>query len=872
MESGVLLGPYKILELLGAGGMGEVYLAQDTRLHRRVAIKLLSTDFASDANRLDRLRREARLLAQVDHPSVATIHGMEEHGDATFLVMEYVRGQTLANRITMARIPVYEALQIALRLTEGLEAAHAKGIIHRDLKPANVMVSEDPAGDPTVKILDFGLAKAYEVGGKTAEISPDLSHSPTNTGMRRTGVVLGTAAYMSPEQVRGKPVDRRSDLWSLGCVMYEMLAGEKAFGGDTLSDLIVGVLGAEPDWRSLPEGLSPRIADLLRRCLTKDVSRRWRDAGDATIILRDALAEPDGDPVPAGLFSPRMATSPPVAQPTARFTIHLPEEEPVEPASASAVAISRDGRRFVYVARRGETTCLVLRELNSLGSQMIAGTEGASAPFFSPDGRFVAFHAAGKLMRVTVSGGPPVPIADAPALRGGSWASDGSILFTGAPGMGLRRVPAEGGMPDLLTHLDADGDERTHRWPFLLPGCDAALFTIRRKADSSFDRARIARLALPSGSIDIILERGTDARYVPTGHLLFVRGGALHAVPYDSRTNRVTGMPVAVVEGLMTNPNSGAAQYAVSDNGTLLYLRGGEWAAQRLLVWAAPGESDRVLSNGRRPYQSPRVSPDGQCVAVMIEGATDDIWIYNLAREALTRLTFEAGSNVAPLWAPSGKELVISSNRFGPYNLYRVPVDRSSAPERLTTSENIQFAGCWSSDGRFLLYVEVDPETGPDIWVLDSESGDTRPLLKEEYVETAPALSPDDRWLAYASDESGKLEVYVQAFPAPGGKWQVSENGGCDPVWSHDGRILYYLSGERLLTVDVAPGHELIHGSAQVVLDASYEPAAFAGVRNFDVTADGRFLFVGREPDPPREIHVVLNWLAELEELVPRGR
>jgi serine/threonine-protein kinase len=632
----------------------------------------------------------------------------------------------------------------------------------------------------------------------------------------------------------------------------------------------------------------------------KDLTRRLHDIADARIEIEDTLREPRetsevAAPVPAGRLKWIMAAAvagtgllgfilggilsdmargrgapEAIAPPTARFVVDLPETLPLEPSLRSALAVSPDGQRVVYVARSGDSTELALRRMDNMEVHPIPGTKGASGPFFSPDGEYIGFQVAGKLMKAPLSGGA-VPLADASAFRGGAWNSRGTILFTAVPGTGLWRVPAMGGDSQLVTELDLDNDERTHRWPNFLPGGMHALITVRSGWHSSFEQGQIARLSLSSGTIESVFDGGSDAQYVPSGHLLFVRSGKLFAVPYDPDENRIAGQATAVVDEVMTNPSTGAGHFDVSTNGTLAYVRGGEWVSQRQLVWVAPDETERPVIASTGAFQSPRLSPDGKRLAVTVEGANDDIWIYDQASGSPMRLTFEAGANVAPTWSPDSSQVTFSSNRKGSFNLYRKPADGSRPAERLTTSEHIQFVGSWSSDGLLLAFIQISAETGPDIWVYDDETKQQEPLLQGVYSESSPAFSPDGRWLAYTSDESGRPEIYAHEFRGSGGKWQVSTEGGSEPLWSQDGRTLFYRSGNRLIRVPVQPGAEWVAQKPQVALEVKYEANAISGIPNYDVSPNGKeFVMVRSQPRMlPGQIQVVLNWFEELRRAVP---
>jgi len=884
---GQTLGHYRIGEKLGEGGMGVVYRAQDTLLGREVAIKALPEAFARDPERLARFRREAQLLASLNHPNIAAIHGLEEQDGQRYLVLEYVPGQTLAERLKRGSLPVEEALEICKQIAEAFEAAHEKGIIHRDLKPANVKVT--PEG--RVKVLDFGLAKAFEPEGSEAE----LSKSPTiSMAATRAGVILGTAAYMSPEQARAKPVDKRTDIWAFGCVLYEALSGRLAFPGDTVSDNIAAILAREPDPQALPETTPPKIRDLLRRCLQKDPSRRPRDIGDLRIEIEEALsafsvhavAPLPERPARRGVWWPLAAIlvlsvaitgviafwmgrgfrqAPPSASP--RLTLALPAKTPLAPdLPTRSIALSPDGQTFVYVASVGGATQLYLRALNQFEPTPMPGTEGASNPFFSPDGQWVAFAASGKLKKVAITGGAALTICgDMGTFRGGTWLPDNTIVFSPQAVGGLYRVSAAGGALQPLTKSEKG---EGHRWPEFLPGGQQVLFTVWR---GSIEASRVAVVSLKTGERRILLEGGSYSLYAPTGHLVYARTAGLLAVPFDLQRLQVTGSPVPIQDGVMTQL-PGHAQASLSADGTLVYVPGGLQEAERsLLSMNRKGQAQPLLQT-RRAYENPRISPDGRRLAARITAATADIWVHEIGRESLTRLTFEA-ANWMPVWTPDGKRIAFSSTKAGgPPNLYWTRADGSGGLERLTTSDQPQFPGSWSPDGKFFAFIESFANTGWDIMILPLE-GDRKPkpFLQTQFTELAPALSPDGRWLAYQSNESVRNEVYVQPFPGPGGKWQISTDGGTHPVWSRNGREIFYRNGAKVYAVAVQPASGFSFGKPTLLFEAPYTYASSPSP-NYDVTLDGQhFVMIKAEEGQASvtQVNVILNWFEELKRRVP---
>ncbi len=934
LSAGSKLGPYEILSQLGAGGMGEVYRARDTKLGREVAVKVLPSAFSGDPERLARFEREAQLLASLNHPNIAAIYGLEESGGVHALVMELVEGPTLAERLAgtqpLARsreagppsplgrgaggegagsspLPLGEALPIARQIAEALEAAHEKGIVHRDLKPANVKVT--PEGK--VKVLDFGLAKAF-AGDSSAT---DLSQSPTVTsGSTREGVVLGTAAYMSPEQARGKPLDKRTDIWSFGCVLYEALTSRQAFSGETVSDTIAAVLSRNPDWQALPAATPTKILDLLRRCLQKDATRRLHDIADARIEIEETLSGtvevgavhdlPRSDreaplqknwvrALPWGLAAistlalvaltvGNVLRAPrPPTRPVARFVVPLPPTERLALGLFTAIALAPDGSRLVYVANHAGTTQLYVRAIDRFEVTPIAGTEAASSPFFSPDGQSVGFFAEGKLKKVSLSGGAPLTLCSAPVNRGASWRPDDTIIFAPSITSGLFRVSAAGGTPKPLTVPDRKKGELSHRWPEILPGGKAVLFTIW--TGTTFDDARIGVLSLETGERRVLVEGGTYARYVPSGHLVYARTGGLLAVPFDLKRLEVTGPPASILEGVSMNPTFGAAEFSSSTDGSLAYVSGGSTVGERTLLWVDRKGAAQPLPAPPRGYRAPRLSPDGQRLAVGIEGTNSGVWLYELARGTLTRLT-ASGPIPFPIWTPDGKHVTFVSALGGALNLYWMPADGSGAAERLTTSEDAQWESSWSPNGQVLAFSESDPTTGLDIWVLSLEGDPSTPLgagrkpqpfLQTPSNEGGGMFSPDGRWLAYVSDESGRNEIYVRPFPGPGGKLQISTEGGTEPMWPRNGRELFYRNGDKMMAAAVETRPAFAAAKPKLLFEGHYETGVFAFQPNYDVASDGQRLLMlkaSEQESAATQINVVENWSEELRRLAPVGK
>ena len=879
LASGVRIGPYDVIAMIGVGGMGEVYRARDMRLKRDVAIKVLPPHVAGDRERLARFEREAQTLAALSHPHIATIFGLEFGPDGVHtLVMELVEGRTLQELIDGARgsLPLLDTLTIARQTAEALEAAHEKGIVHRDLKPANIKLT--PEGK--VKVLDFGLAKAFAADSG----EPDPRNSPTlSLAATRAGVILGTAAYMSPEQARGRPLDKRTDIWAFGCVLYEMLAGRPAFGGDNITDTLASVVSHDPDWSALPPATPPRVQQLLRRCLERDRTRRLRDIGDARIDMEDTRDLPvslatrpprRGALIPllvgvlagsvvAGVSVWRLTREPAATRaPLMRFSQPLPPGETLGgPWLGTLVELSPDGTHLVYTAQRSGNSQLYLRRMDQLQAQPIPGTDAGYGAFFSPDGQSLGFAAQGKLKRVPLSGGSPTTVCQARMLGGGSWGPDGSIIFNDVIGAGLVRVPASGGSPQALTTL-ARG-ENIHSWPDILPGGKAVVFTVSRGSGGDDANSSIVVQSLEDGRRRTLIERSAQARYA-AGYLVFVRADRLHAVPFDADRLEVTGPVVSLVDDLRLVAGGFSANFSVSRTGSLVYtqnIRGGN----RSLVWVDRQGAAVVTPAPPRAYWQPQIIPhvsgaDGRRIALMISGDNPDIWIYEQARGAVTRLTVEPGEDETPLWSPDGSRIAYTSQRSGQKRAIHVrPADGSGAETLLGSSDYHVHLTSWAPDGKTIAYQESHPSTGWDIWLLPLE-GDRKPgpLLNTEFDETSAVFSPDGRWLAYASTQSGRNEVYVQPYPGPGARTQISTDGGISPLWSRNGRELFYRAGERIMAISIETRPALSAGTPTKLFEGFYESF-------YDVGADGRFLMIRPEANAAAtQFFFLLNWADDL--------
>jgi serine/threonine-protein kinase len=807
--------------------MGEVYRARDTRLNRDVAIKVLPESFAGDAERLARLNREAQVLAALNHPHIAHIHGLEESNGVRALVLELVEGEDLAQRIARGPIPTDEALPIARQIAEALEAAHEQGIIHRDLKPANIKVRPDG----TVKVLDFGLAKAMDpamASTANAMNSPTLSMHAT-----QAGIILGTAAYMSPEQAAGKPVDKRSDLWAFGVVLLEMLTGRPTFGGETTSHVLAAVLKDEPDWTTLPVATPQAIRRLLRRCLEKDRKRRLADAADAKLEIDDALSASvtgDNAPTPLGAAA-RSRTSYALpwliavaamlvvaavsvgwwraARPTSRPLMRFTEQETAVTldvlARGSSVAISPDGLRLAYIVSGGGTTHLSVRRLDNSVSTLLSGTEGAGAPFFSPDSRSIAFFTQQGLKKISVEGGAAIAVADVGVNpRGGAWGVDGNILFANQR-TPLLRVSATGGPVRPATVLDQQKAEVSHRFAQLLPGGEAFLFTAGRD-NNQWDDATVNVQSIKTGERKTLVEGGYFGRFLPGGYLLYVHGNSLFAAPMDVDRLALTGPAIPVLEDVGGRATNGFASLDLSASGMVVYVGGASVSSELSLFWIDPsGKLQRLSAQPGQYYGRPRPSPDGARLAVVrtAEGSSANLWVYDWAQNRMTRLTFlKSGLGGAPgqgTWTPDGKHVVfaIDSHELSGAGIYWVRADGAGEPQRLLAGDNLR-PSSWSPDGKRLLYTSFGADYG--IWMLPVDVADSeRPagakpelFLSSKIPLLVPVFSPDGRWVAYSAQDSGESDVFVR--PVRGaGKWQVSTAGGATPMWSAAAHELFYL-------------------------------------------------------------------------------
>jgi len=915
LEVGTRLGPYEIVAPLGQGGMGEIYRATDTRLDRTVAIKILSPALADDVQFRERFEREARAISALEHPHICALYDVGEFSGSRipdpgsripdtraplrYLVIQYLDGETLEARIAKGPLPLPEALTIAIQIADALSAAHRAGIVHRDLKPGNVMLTKTGA-----KLLDFGLAK---VSAPVVAVSSTMA--PTTPTVTAQGAILGTFQYMAPEQIEGLEADARTDIFAFGALLFEMITGKKAFEGKTRASLIGAILKDEPPRVSQVQPVAPPALDrIVATCLAKEPDDRWQTARDLHRELKWVAENPAGavaptavsalpsSPAPsrlrtiagvAGGLAVGIALTAGAVWLAARYTRQTPHQVRFSIPNMSAqtllaagdrnIAISPDGRHIVFRVGGGAgpgTSQLFVRALDQIDSQMLAGVTG-TGPFFSPDGHWIGFLDQGQIKKVSITGGPAILICRFNGLsRGATWGPDGTIVFATTLGnAALMSVPAGGGEPRKLTSLESG--ETAHIFPSFLPGGTAVLFTVVRSSQT-VENGEIAVLDLKTGRRKVLIRGGGQAEYVRDGHLLYAVSGTLRAVRFDLDRLEVQSDPVPVVEQVMTTVN-GAGHFAVSNDGTLAYVQGrtAAPAAPRSLVWVDRKGRETPIEAPPRAYEMPRISPDGTRVALQVADQENDIWIWDVTRKTLTRLTFDSGADNLPVWTPDNRSIVFNSTRSGVRNLYRQAADGTGAVERLTTSENNQFPFSMTPDGKHLVLGEVAPLTAADVRVLALDGPrQTQPIVQTPFAEYGGQISPDGRWMAYQSNESGAFQIYVRPFPnVDSGRWQVSTSGGTRARWApRSGRELFYLDGDLTLTaVPVrAEGATFSFGNPAKVFDRKYYSGFNLGA--YDVSPDGqRFLMIKEDrateqaAAPPTNLIVVLNWTEELK-------
>jgi len=906
LSLGVRLGAYEIVAL--AGGMGEVYRAHDTKLERSVAVKVLPDAFAADVQRIVRFEREAKVLASLNHPHIAALYGMEQDGGRHFLVMELVEGETLADRLQRGAIPVEEALTIAHQIADALDAAHERGVVHRDLKPANVKITPDEK----VKVLDFGLAKAMsDESGVPQGISPApavVTHSPTLSMMAtQAGVILGTAAYMSPEQAKGLPADHRSDVFSFGCVLYEMLTGRQPFQGETVPEVMASVLVREADLGALPPNLNPRLPELLKRCLEKNPKRRWQSVADMRAEIEAIAAAPRAVPaaqvvvatprplwkraVPVGagaiaaslitgavMWALRPSASPPVVT---RFPVTLAEGQQLTTATRNGVAISPDGTQIAYVTA-GQ---LYLRPMSELDGKPITGADQGNVgdPVFSPDGRSIAFYTPTGLAirRVAVNGGAAVTITPTVgAPLGMSWGGDG-IVFVGFSVKGVFRVAASGGKPDLIAAVK--GDEVAYGAQ-MLPDQQHVLFTVADGTTSDqWDKARIVVESVTTHQRKIVLEGGSDARYLRTGHIVYAVGGVLFAIPFDVRRLEVSGGPTPIVAGVRraVGGNTGVAFFDVSDNGSLIYapgpVSGSAASALDVAVIDIAGGNSTPLKLPPASYEFPRVSPDGKRIAVHVDdGKEANVWIYELSGGTSARRLTNGGRNRFPVWSPDGQRVAFQSDRESDLGIFSQRADGSGAASRLTTADKdtAHVPESWSPDGT-LIFAVTKGQTNT-LWTLSPQDNKVAPFgdVTSAFLPAA-TFSPDGRSVAYTVARTlNDVSVFVQPFPSTGSKYLITATG-IHPFWSPDGKELFYRFRGQIFAVSITARPTFAFGNPKPV-NGPFRERGPQFERENDITPDGK-QFVGvvaRGASPSAttsasQLQVVLNWYEELKARVP---
>ena len=900
LRSGTKLGPYEIISPLGAGGMGEVYKARDTRLDRIVALKVLHAHLADRPELRERFKREAKTIASLKHEHICTLYDVGYENGIDFLVMEYLEGESMAQRLSKGPLPLDQVFRYAIEITDALDTAHRQGFTHRDIKPGNIMLTKNGS-----KLLDFGLAKLRQQVVKGAVLDSQDPTPPLLVPSVVEGTLVGTPQYMSPEQAEGKQddIDGRTDIFAFGAVVYEMVTGKKAFEGKSQLSVLSAILHLEPPAMSSLAPMTPSALDrVVKKCLAKDRDKRWQSASDLHDELqwiRDggsqaALTNPSAKGwrrmLPwavvflAGAIIASLAilylrpSAPHDELAVTRLTVAKPSGEQIGGSLLPEIALSPDGTHLAYSASRGGAQQLYLRSMDSLEAKAIPGTEGASEPFFSPDGQWIGFFAQGKLRKVSVNGGSSQTLSDAPYPVGGSWGPDDTIYFAPSNLSGLWKIPASGGKPEEVSKLDRSMGEFSHRWPQILPGGKAVLFTIY--TGPGWDERHIAVLVLATGERRILVKGGNTGRYVTTGHLVYSRAGTLMAVPFDLARLEVSNRPPTPI-GEIVSEHSEGAHYAVSDSGSLAYLPDTPQRLDHRLAWVDQNGNSEPLQLPLRPYENPRLSPDGRRIAVQVEEATIGIWVYDLSRATLTRLTTPDASSQAPSWTPDGKHIAYRATRAGFRNVFWNAADGTGTEEPLTTSASVQTLSSrtpssWTPDGKLLAFTEINTTMGQSIWFLSLE-GDRKPklFLSTAHVQrTSPVFSPDAHWLAYASDESGRSEIYVQPFPGPGGKWQISTEGGIEPVWARNSRELFYRKGDKMMTVQITTQPAFTAGSPRLLFEGRFEVSG-NGVAGYDVSLDNqRFLMVQAvEPEQPvTQINVVLNWFEELKRKVPTGK
>jgi eukaryotic-like serine/threonine-protein kinase len=902
---GTHLGPYEIGAPLGAGGMGEVYRARDTRLDRTVAIKILPAQFSADPVRKQRFEREAKTISSLNHPHICVLYDVGSQDGIDYLVMECVEGETLAKRLEKGPLPLEQVLKYGMQVADALDKAHRSGVVHRDLKPGNIMLTSTGA-----KLLDFGLAKPAATLTSVATLTAAVTQS---SPMTEQGAIVGTFQYMSPEQIEGKELDGRSDIFSLGAVLYEMLTSQRAFPGKSQLSVASAILEKEPAPISSVKPLTPPALDhAIRRCLTKEPEGRWQNAADLVGELQWIAEAGSQAGVPAPIVSRRKLRERVTQVVAAVFVLStialaallvVRAPQPPQPLRLSAeigadanlytdwgpaAILSPDGTRLAFVAAGSDQKRRIyVRSLDQLQATALSGTENARNPFFSPDGQWLGFFADGKLKKISTQGGAAVMLCDASNDRGGSWSEDGTIVFTPVIRAALSKVSSAGGPPQPLTTLDKQAGDLTHRWPQVLPGGKAVLFT-SSITTASYEDAEIVVYSMSSGQRKTVQRGGFHPRYLRSGHIVYMHEGMLFAVPFDLKRLEVTGQPAPVFEGVVAVPSNGGAQFSFSETGNLVYVAGRGGFQNVSVYWMDRQGKFTLLRDTPGDYLNPAFSPDGKRLALeIVDSKASNIWVYEWERDTLTRLTFGGEDNFRPVWTPDGRRITYSSfEKSGEFSLNWKPADGAGDAVRLTESKNEENAQSWRPDGKVLAFYQLNPGSSWDILTLPVEGneksgwkpGKPQPFLSSPFSEMTPAFSPDGRWLAYQSDESGSNEVYVRPFPGPGGKWQISTGGGLLPKWSRNGKELFYRTEDNRIMVATYTSSAESFRPDKPQLWSPGQFSSFHGYTyTFDPHPDGKRFAVLKAPATGQaakvdKISFIFNFFDELRRKVPAGK
>ncbi len=892
LAPGTKLGPYEILAPLGAGGMGEVYHARDTRLDRAVAIKVLPASLSSDPSLRQRLEREARAISKLSHPNICTLHDIGHKDGIDFLVMEYVEGETLEQRLVRGPLAAEQTIRYAAQIADALSKAHKQGIVHRDLKPGNVMLTKSGA-----KMLDFGLAK--QAG--PAPMAAALNEITVENRLTSDGQIVGTFQYMAPEQLEGKETDARTDIFAFGELVYEMATGKAPFQGKSRASLIAAILTADPPPITQLQPMSPPALDrLVKKCLAKDPEDRWQSASDLASELQwlaqsgsqagaVATSSPSLKPlfrkhwlvwsfalvlaVAVALLSWRTFTESGSPAPVIHLTADLSPQVSLAfgPVVWPLFVLSPDGSTLVFVGSENGTTRLYARRLDQWDAVPIRGTEGAERPFFSPDGQWLAFSAGGMVKKVPSAGGPPIDIVAA-GWGAGSWNAEDEIVYTRAYNEGLWIVSASGGSPKMLTAPDRSKGELGHWWPQILPDNDTVLFTV---FSTPIERSRLVAMSLKTGKQKTILEGGVFGRYLTSGHVVFARGETVLAAPFDLRRLEVTGGAVAVLEGVAFFPQNALSQFAVSGNGSLAFLPSSVAFSEQKLVAVDRSGKIQTIREKLHVHFALRLSPDGRHIAMGLResGLAPDLWILDLTRGSLSPLTHGPASNFDPVWTPDGKRLLYVSER-PVFEIFSKAADGSGDEEPLLSTPNDKYPNSVSPDGKTLLLTTTISHANGDLWTVPLQSPkQAKPFLATEFDESRGAFSPDGRWVAYQSSESARNEVCVRSFPTGGNRFQVSTDGGSEPVWAKNGKELFYRSGKKLMSVPVQLGADFVPGPPKVLFEGDF--ASGDETSAYDVSPDGqRFYFIQEDKKSGQQakINIILNWSEEVKNLLFAGK